>query len=181
MTQGERIKQARLQRGLTQKGLADKLGVSESFISQYERDVRNPKHDTLQKIAVALDTTADALRGIQWELAPSVDEESLEKHRKQLRQYSDLKDVIMEMLRILYGAAEEETIVFEGLGEHYYLVGEVPHQHIISSWDMDGLVKSLPAFLERVMDPRPVTEIQNEILDGLKNESKYMDSILGKE
>lgn len=181
VTQGERIKQARLQRGLTQKELAGKLGVSESFISQYERDVRNPKQDTLQRIAVALDTTADALRGLKWELATPVDAESLEKHRKQLRQYSDLNDAIMEILRILYGTAQQEEVVYKGLHQIYYLVGETPHQHIISSWEMDGLVKSLPAFVERVMDPRPVKEVQAEMLDGLKSESEYMDNILGKE
>lgn len=181
MTQGERIKQARLQRGLTQKGLANKLGVSESFISQYERDIRNPKHGTLQRIATALDTTVDALRGIKWEVAPPVDEEDLQKHQQQLRKYSDLKDVTMEMLRILYGTVKQEEVVYGGLHEIYYLVGEVPHQHVISSWEMDGLIKSLPAFVERVMDPRPVKEVMTEMLDGLKSESEYMDSILGKE
>lgn len=54
MTSGQRIKAARVKAGLTQKELGTKLGVSESFIAQYETDKRNPKKETLEKIADAL-------------------------------------------------------------------------------------------------------------------------------
>lgn len=54
MTSGQRIKAARVKVGLTQKELGTKLGVSESFIAQYETDKRNPKKETLEKIADAL-------------------------------------------------------------------------------------------------------------------------------
>lgn len=54
MTTGHRIKAARTKVGLTQKELGAKLGVSESFIAQYETDKRNPKKETLQRIADAL-------------------------------------------------------------------------------------------------------------------------------
>ena len=69
---GERIALARLNAGLTQKQLAEKLGTSESYISQYERNKRNPKTDTIQRIAEALNVeieelvdseTAKAIRG----------------------------------------------------------------------------------------------------------------------
>ena len=52
---GERIALARLNAGLTQKQLAEKLGTSESYISQYERNKRNPKTDTIQRIAYSDD------------------------------------------------------------------------------------------------------------------------------
>lgn len=55
MTTGQRIKAARTKVGLTQKELGAKLGVSESFIAQYETDKRKPKKETLKKIAEALD------------------------------------------------------------------------------------------------------------------------------
>lgn len=54
MTSGQRIKAARVKAGLTQKELGTKLGVSESFIAQYETDKRNPKKETIVKIADAL-------------------------------------------------------------------------------------------------------------------------------
>lgn len=63
MTTGQRIKAARMKAGLTQKELSTKLGVSESFIAQYETDKRNPKIETLEKIAHALDVHPGELQG----------------------------------------------------------------------------------------------------------------------
>lgn len=52
---GERIKEMRMQKKITQSELADRLGVPYQSIGQWERSVRNPKIETLQKIAEALD------------------------------------------------------------------------------------------------------------------------------
>ena len=54
MTTGEKIKAARKKAGLTQNELATKLNVPFQSISQWERDIRNPKTETLKKIAEAL-------------------------------------------------------------------------------------------------------------------------------
>lgn len=54
MTTGQRIKAARRKVGLTQTELAGKLGISFQSIAQWENDLRNPKLETLQKIASAL-------------------------------------------------------------------------------------------------------------------------------
>lgn len=54
MTTGQLIKEARKKVGLTQADLGKKLGVSASFVAQYETDNRNPKPETLQRIAAAL-------------------------------------------------------------------------------------------------------------------------------
>lgn len=61
MTLGQHIKEERTKKGITQKQLADALGVTESYISQYERDLRNPKYETIKKIAKALDIPVTAL------------------------------------------------------------------------------------------------------------------------
>lgn len=55
MTIGERIKQARKEKKLSQKDLAKKLDVTASMIGQYENDLRRPKPDTLKRIADALE------------------------------------------------------------------------------------------------------------------------------
>lgn len=55
MTVGERIKAARMQVGLTQKELAEKLGVPYQSIGQWERGIRNPKLSSVRRIAEALD------------------------------------------------------------------------------------------------------------------------------
>ena len=54
MTIGERIKEFRLKAGLTQSELAAKLGIPYQSIGQWERGLRSPKIETLQKIAEAL-------------------------------------------------------------------------------------------------------------------------------
>lgn len=54
MTTGQRIKAARKAAGMTQKELGEKLGLSFQSIAQWENDLRNPKVETLQRIANAL-------------------------------------------------------------------------------------------------------------------------------
>ena len=57
MTTGERIRQARKSAGMTQAELAHKLGISAAGIAQWENDLRNPKIETLRKLADALGVT----------------------------------------------------------------------------------------------------------------------------
>lgn len=54
MTTGQRIKAARKAAGLTQAELANKLDIPYQSIGQWERDLRNPKRETLRRIAAAL-------------------------------------------------------------------------------------------------------------------------------
>lgn len=54
MTVGERIKAARKKKHLTQAILAERMNVSGAMIAQYEKGVRNPKYETIQKFADAL-------------------------------------------------------------------------------------------------------------------------------
>ena len=54
MTTGQKIKAARLKAGMTQAELAKRLGVSYQNIGQFERDIRKPKIDTLDRISAAL-------------------------------------------------------------------------------------------------------------------------------
>lgn len=58
---GKKIKTMRKQKGLTQKELAQKLGVSQQMINQYENNSSNLTFETLQKIATALDASINEL------------------------------------------------------------------------------------------------------------------------
>ncbi len=51
MNLGEKLKQLRLEKNLTQKQLADRLGVAISAISSYESKTRCPTFDSLLKNA----------------------------------------------------------------------------------------------------------------------------------
>lgn len=67
MTVGERIKAIRKDRGLTQKELGDRLGLSSQSVAQWENNLRKPKFETTLKIANALGVDASVL-------APTFDE-----------------------------------------------------------------------------------------------------------
>lgn len=54
MTTGQHIKAARERAGITQVELGDKIGVSGVAIMRYEKDTRQPRLETLQRIAAAL-------------------------------------------------------------------------------------------------------------------------------
>lgn len=60
-TIGQMIKILRKEKGLTQKQLGEKIGVSAVTITRYETEQRYPDIETLKKIAVALETTVSAI------------------------------------------------------------------------------------------------------------------------
>ncbi len=61
MNIGERIAELMNKEGLTQKELAIMAGVTESTLSRYLNDERQPKAEILANIATALNTTSDYL------------------------------------------------------------------------------------------------------------------------
>ena len=61
---GDNIRKARIARALTQKQLGDLCGMADSAIRRYEIGKGNPKHETLQRIANALNVTTGYLLGI---------------------------------------------------------------------------------------------------------------------
>lgn len=63
MTLGERIKAARKPIGLTQKQLAEKIGVATGTIQQYELNKRQPRMGQLKKIADVLEVSIAELLG----------------------------------------------------------------------------------------------------------------------
>ncbi len=60
---GRRIKSARKRAGMTQSDLAEKLGISYQGIAQWETGSRNPKIQSLKKIAEALLISVEELTG----------------------------------------------------------------------------------------------------------------------
>jgi XRE family transcriptional regulator, regulator of sulfur utilization len=63
----ERLKEVRISRDLTLKGLAERTGLSVSYLSDIERGRTNPSLTTLETLAVALDITVlDLLTGVDF-------------------------------------------------------------------------------------------------------------------
>lgn len=61
MTTGELIREARKKKGLTQRELGELLGMSDVGVAQWEKGLRNPRLETRQRIANALDIDVTAL------------------------------------------------------------------------------------------------------------------------
>ena len=62
-TFGERFKQLRLQKGLTQDKLAHSFSLNKSSISRYEKDSQIPENPALQDFADFFDVSMDYLLG----------------------------------------------------------------------------------------------------------------------
>lgn len=62
---GTKLKELRRRAGLTQKELADKLGLSKAAVSYYEQSLRYPSPEMLIKVAGVFHVTADFLLGLE--------------------------------------------------------------------------------------------------------------------
>lgn len=61
----ENLRIAREKKGLTQKDVAETIGVAKSTYSLYESGSREPNVQTIKKIADTLDVSADVLLGLE--------------------------------------------------------------------------------------------------------------------
>ena len=60
-TFGQRLAKIRKAKGYTQVELADKLGIIQVMVSDYERDKLRPYHEMIVRLANALDMSTDEL------------------------------------------------------------------------------------------------------------------------
>ena len=93
MTTGDKLLHARMDAGLTQREIADRIGVSESMIWAYERGKRKPKLETINRFAQAIGVDPSTLYGD--EIQPAV----------QIKQALDAQDA--EALSKLLGGKVE--------------------------------------------------------------------------
>lgn len=99
---GNKIRELRKKANLTQKQLADKLGISEQSVAHYESNRRSPDPYMLQKIASLFDTSIDFLLGNE----PSAKfKEQTEENRELLKNISD--DLQDPTMKALYSKASE--------------------------------------------------------------------------
>lgn len=98
---GSRIRKYREENNLSQKQLAEKIGVSNSQVSNWEQGLNRPDADILAAICVALDVSPSLLLGIQ-----VTGDELTEQERKVLKAYREKEDV-RQAVHILLGVSEE--------------------------------------------------------------------------
>ncbi len=89
----DNLKEARLRSGLSQKEVAENIGVAKSTYSLYESGNREPNVNTIKKIADCLNVSADTLLGLNDEpttLAAHFDgEEYTEDELNEIRQFAE--------------------------------------------------------------------------------------------
>lgn len=89
----ENLKEARLKSGLSQKDVAEKIGVAKSTYSLYESGNREPNVNTIKKIADFLKVSADSLLGLEDEpttLAAHFDgDKYTEEELDEIRQFAE--------------------------------------------------------------------------------------------
>lgn len=83
MSIGENIKKLRKEKGLTQKqlGILCQPPIDEANIRKYENDKQNPKIETLEKIANALDCKVSDIREFDGSIRVKITPESIEFDR----------------------------------------------------------------------------------------------------
>lgn len=103
----DRLKELRENRKLTKKDTAEKIGISERAYLTYEYGEREPKLDTLQKLADFYGVTTDYLLGRETKEQETIDELASEFNMSALEQKilnnylslpDDMRSDLMEFL-----------------------------------------------------------------------------------
>lgn len=72
MFRGEKLKALRTAKKMSQKELADRIGIAKSVVSFYESGDRSPSYDVLVKIARIFNVTTDYLLDVERERTVNV-------------------------------------------------------------------------------------------------------------
>lgn len=115
MTIGENIRQARKKAGLTQRQLAEKSGVATITLQQYERGVREPKLDTIAKIARAMNLFAsDLISDDQWQNVDMTFTDTTELYGQETPQYYRMVEAFSTLN---HTGAEKAAVAVEDLAK----------------------------------------------------------------
>lgn len=97
---GNRIRKYREECNMTQKQLAERIGVSNSRVSNWEQGLNRPDADILAAVCVALDVSPSLLLGIR-----ATGDDLTEQERRVLKAYRE-KDDVRQAVHILLGISE---------------------------------------------------------------------------
>ena len=97
---GNRIRKYREECNMTQKQLAERIGVSNSRVSNWEQGLNRPDADILAAVCVALDVSPSLLLGIR-----VTGDDLTEQERRVLKAYRE-KDDVRQAVHILVGISE---------------------------------------------------------------------------
>ena len=128
-TFGERFKELRLQRGLTQDKLATSFSLNKSSISRYEKDSQIPENPALQAFADFFEVSMDYLLGRSDVL--NVESENQYEPILTLKNEKDIGKLLNQTLEMI---KSQDAIMLDG--------------DILDEEDLEILAKSIKAGLE---------------------------------
>lgn len=101
-----RIKEAREKVGLTQKELANSLGIKPTTFNGYEKGLHDPKSEILKQIAIKCNTSVDFLLGISEANNRNKVDENLDIRKQRIISNFDLmneqgKDMLLDYANFL--------------------------------------------------------------------------------
>ena len=99
---GNRIRKYREELGISQKQLAEKIGVSNGRVSNWEQGLNRPDADMLAELCKALKVSPSSLLGVHLMGVDDLDD----MERKIIRAYREKKD-LQKAVRILLGICTE--------------------------------------------------------------------------
>ena len=117
----ERLKKLREEKGLTQVQLSELTGISARMIQKYESGNARPRLDAAEKIAKALNVTADQLLGNADMLVAQAAEKYDARGAKQAKQLTD------EVTGLFAGgdmAEEDMDIMMQAIQQAYWIAKE---------------------------------------------------------
>lgn len=107
MSLGKRLKAEREKRRWSQIFVAEKIGITNTVLSNYERDYRDPDTDTLKNLADLYETSTDYLLGLTSN--KKIDEDGLPSLSNK-----DERDIAKELEKMLSDLSGENALAFDG-------------------------------------------------------------------
>jgi len=105
---GQRIASLRKSRGLTQRQLADRIGVAQSTIASWETGKREPNREYIVKLATFFNTTTDYILCKENELSIEDNIKSSQINAREER------DIARELERIMESLDSDSALAFDG-------------------------------------------------------------------
>lgn len=139
-TIGERIRELRNDRGMTQKELGERAGIAEPTIRRYELGKLNPKFETVQKIAKALEVPTSCVYG----MSIQNDEDKQNTVEKMLSD-AVLPDGDVDIEKFTESVVKDKaTILASELVQMRLATGRL-YESSMQSWTDEGILTALGA------------------------------------
>lgn len=125
---GERIKKARLAKGLTQKQLAEMLNITDATVNRYEKGIRKPDPEMLKAIADALNVSVDYLLGktdISNVYVPESYSQKYKITKRDMLQYEDFVKHVNAFFMDDKVAEEDKEKLFRDISELFWKAKEI--------------------------------------------------------